>query len=167
VENVQLPDGIRSTWRLLLKEISAFGVVGALCFLVDIGVFQMLYAHAGVGAVLAKLTSTTLSTTLAYFGHRYWSFSHRARTGLRREYTLFFVVNGATLVLGLAIVWFVRYPLDQTHPLVLQAANIASIGLGTIIRYLAYRQWVFPAPEPALEVATAGAGRAQAQDQAA
>ena len=162
---VQLPDGIRDTWRLLLKEISAFGVVGAVCFVLDLGVFQLLYAHMGVGAVLAKLTSTVVSTTAAYFGHRFWSFSHRARTGLRREYALFFVVNGITLVLGLAIVWFVRYPMGQTHPLVLQAANIFSIGLGTVVRYVAYRQWVFPAHDSPLAV-TREAAR-EPQDQAA
>jgi hypothetical protein len=43
------------------------------------------------------------------------------------------------------MVAFVRYPLGQESALVLQAANIASIGLGTVIRYLCYRQWVFPA----------------------
>ena len=154
------------TWRLLLKEISAFGVVGAACFVLDVGLFQVLYVHAGVGAVLAKLISTLVSTTAAYFGHRHWSFSHRARTGLRREYALFFVVNGITLLLGLAIVWFVRYPLDQTHPLVLQAANIISIGLGTVVRYIAYRQWVFPAHDSPLAVSVPSADR-QPQDQAA
>ena len=70
--------------------------------------------------------------TAAYIGHRYWSFSHRARTGLRREFLLFAAVNGATLCLGLAIVAFVRYPLGQESALVMQVANIASICLGTV-----------------------------------
>jgi putative flippase GtrA len=136
---------LRSTWRLLLKELSAFGVVGAFCFVLDLGLFQVLYAGAGFGAVWAKLSSTVVSTTVAYLGHRYWSFSHRARTGLRREYLLFAVVNGLTLLLGLAMVAFARYGLGQESALVLQAVNVASIGLGTVIRYLCYRQWVFPA----------------------
>ena len=136
---------LRGTWRLLLKELSAFGVVGAVCFALDLGLFQVLYTGAGVGAVLAKLTSTVVSTTVAYVGHRYWSFSHRARTGVRREYVLFAVVNGLTLALGLAMVAFARYGLGQESALVLQAVNVVSIGLGTVIRYLCYRQWVFPA----------------------
>jgi putative flippase GtrA len=135
---------LRGTWRLLLKELSAFGVVGAVCFVLDLGLFQVLYTSAGFGAVLAKLTSTVVSTTVAYLGHRYWSFSHRARTGLRREYLLFAVVNGLTLVLGLVMVAFARYGLGQQSALVLQAVNVVSIGLGTVIRYLCYRQWVFP-----------------------
>lgn len=136
--------GLRGTWRLLLKELSAFGVVGGVCFALDLGIFQVLYTSAGFGAVAAKLSSTVVSTTVAYLGHRYWSFSHRARTGLRREYLLFAVVNGVTLVLGLVMVAVARYGLGQESPWVLQAVNVVSIGLGTVIRYLSYRQWVFP-----------------------
>jgi putative flippase GtrA len=136
---------LRGTWRVLLKELGAFGVVGGVCFVLDLALFQVLYTSAGFGAVLAKLTSTVVSTTVAYLGHRYWSFSHRARTGVRREYLLFVVVNGLTLLLGLAMVAFARYGLGQESALVLQAVNVVSIGLGTVIRYLCYRQWVFPA----------------------
>ena len=133
----------------MLKELSAFGVVGGVCFLIDVGLFQVLYAHLGAGAVTAKFVSTVVSMTVAYIGHRYWSFSHRARTGVRREYVLFAVINGATLVLGLGIVALVRYPLGQDGALVLQVANLASIFLGTLIRYFSYRRWVFPAHESA------------------
>lgn len=138
-----LRDRIRSSWRVLIKELGAFGVVGAACFALDLALFQALYAHAGVGAVTAKLVSTLLSMTVAYVGHRYWSFSHRARTGLKREYSAFFMVNGLTLVLGLAIVAAVRYPLGQDSTLMLQVANIASTVVGTAIRFVCYRTWVF------------------------
>jgi len=151
------PSRLRATWRLLAKELGAFGVVGAACFLLDVGLFHVLYAVAGADAVLAKLLATLVSMTAAYVGHRYWSFSHRARTGLRREYLLFAAVNGATLCLGLAIVAFVRYPLGQESALVLQMANVVSICLGTAIRYLSYRTWVFPAHRPEGLPATATA----------
>ena len=144
-----LRDRLEGTWRLLLKELSAFGVVGAACFALDLGVFQLLYAHLGIGAVTSKFLSTVLSMPVAYFAHRHWSFSHRARTGLRREYTLFVAVNGVTFALGLAIVAFVRYPLAQESALTLQIANLAGIAIGTVIRYLSYRRWVFPAHAPA------------------
>ena len=143
----RLTGRLSSTGRVLLKELSAFGVVGVFCFFLDVGLFQLLYGSLGVGAVTAKFLSTVVGMTVAYFGHRYWSFAHRARTGLRREYLLFAVVNGLTLLLGLAIVALVRYPLGQEHALVLQMANIASIVLGTVVRYLCYRKWVFPAHE--------------------
>ena len=137
---------LRSTSRLLLKELGAFGVVGGVCFVLQIACFQLLYAHLGVGAVRSNLIATVVSMTAAYVGHRYWSFSHRTRSSVRREYVLFAAINGVTLLLGLAVVAFVRYPLGQDSPLVLQVANISSIVLGTVIRYLGYRRWVFTEP---------------------
>ena len=92
--------------------------------------------------------STLVTTALAFTGHRYWSFSRRAHPGLSRESLRFAVVNAVTLGLGLAIVAFVRYPLGQEDAVVLQAANVASIAVGTVIRFLSYRYWVFPARRP-------------------
>ena len=133
------------TIRRLVKELSAFGIVGGVCFLLDVGLFQLFYAHVGLGAVTSKFLATTVSMTAAYVGHRYWSFSHRARPGLRQEYLRFLAINVVTLLMGLGIVAAVRYGLDQEGALVLQVANVASIVLGTLIRYLSYRRWVFPA----------------------
>jgi putative flippase GtrA len=143
---------LRTSRRLLLKELSAFGTVGAACFLIEIGLFQLLYAVVGAGAVTSKLLATLVSMTVAFFAHRYWSFSHRDQLGMRRQYLVFMVINGVTLVLGLAIVALVRYPLGQEGALVLQVANVGSIVLGSVVRYLSYRRWVFPAqavPGPA------------------
>jgi putative flippase GtrA len=141
---------LRGTWRVLLRELSAFGVVGGLSFVLDLALFQYLYSYTGVGAVGAKLVSTLVSTSVAFAGHRWWSFSARARTGLRREYLAFAAVNAVTLLLGLAIVAVVHHPLGQDSAFVLQVANVVSIGIGTVVRFLAYRAWVFPAvPAPA------------------
>ena len=136
---------LRETWHRLARELSAFGIVGAACFLLDVGLFQLLYASAGIDAVTAKLVATLVSMTVAYAGHRYWSFSARARTGVRREYVRFALINAVTLLMGLAIVGFVRHGLEQDSALVLQVANVASIVIGTVVRYLSYRRWVFPA----------------------
>ena len=144
---------VRRRGHLAVKELGAFGIVGAVCFLIDLGLFQLLYAHVGLGAVTSKLVSTLVSMTVAFFAHRHWSFSHRARTGLRREYSLFFVVNGLTLLLGLAIVAAVRYPLGQDGALALQIANVASTAIGTLIRFASYRTWVFVSTQAPAAVA--------------
>lgn len=134
------------SWQLLVRELGAFGVVGGVAFVIDVSLFQLFYAHLGTGAVTAKLLATLASMTVAYVGHRYWSFSHRSRDGVRREYLFFVLVNGMALLVGLGVVAFVRYPLGQESALVLQLANLVSIAVGTVIRYLLYRRWVFNAP---------------------
>lgn len=151
---------VRRTWRVLLKELSAFGVVGAVCFGLDLAMFQLLYAGVGLGAVTAKLGAAAVSMTAAFVGHRFWSFSHRSHSTLHRDYGRFAIVNVATLLISLGVVALVRYPLGQTDVLVLQMANVTSIALGTTIRFLAYRFWVFPSrtgpgSSPAAEVPAA------------
>ncbi|MFP5369872.1 MAG: GtrA family protein [Actinomycetes bacterium] len=136
---------------MLGRDLGAFGVVGATCFVLDLALFQLLYVHVGAGAVTSKLVSTLVTMILAFTGHRLWSFASRGGTGLSGESLRFAVVNGVALGLGLAIVALVRYPLGQDDALVLQAANVGSIIAGTVLRYLAYRHWVFPAA-PALPV---------------
>lgn len=140
----QFKSTLRTSWRILLKELSAFGIVGALNFILDIAIFQFLIAYVGADPLLSKVISTVTTTTTAYFMHRHWSFSHRARTGIGREYGLFFVLNGITLLMSLLIIGLVRYPLGRTDTLALQLANITSIGIGTIFRFWSYKRWVFP-----------------------
>ncbi|WP_448626986.1 GtrA family protein [Geodermatophilus sp. URMC 64] len=151
----RLSGRLRSTGRLLLKEIGAFGVVGAVAFVVDVGLFQILYAEAGVGAVTAKVASTLAGMSVAYLGHRFWSFAHREHERPGRQSLVFVLINCATLLLGAGIVALVRYPLGQESVLVVQIANITSIALGSVIRFLGYRRWVFTAP--GTEDATDGA----------
>ena len=138
----------RSLWSVV-RHLGAFGVVGGVCFAIEVVLFQVLYGHVGMGAVAAKAVATLVSMTVAFFGHRHWSFAHRARTGFRREYPMFLVINGLTLLIGLAIVAFARYGLDLISPWALQGANLVSIAVGTVLRYLMYRRWVFPAADPA------------------
>lgn len=153
-----VPIGTRVRRRL--KELGAFGIVGGIAFVVDISLFQLLYGHLDVGAVTAKTLATLVSMCVAFLGHRNWAFAHRDRTTIRRSFALFTLINTGTLALGAAIIWFVRYPLDQESLLVIQAANIASIGLNSVLRYLAYRRWVFPALTGAAAGAGTGAGAA-------
>jgi putative flippase GtrA len=106
----------------------------------------VLYSVVDLGAITSKLASTIIAMTVAYFAHRHWSFSHRSIAGLRRECIAFFVVNTITLVLGLSLVAVIRYPLGQDDAIVLQFANVTSIAVGSLVRFLCYRRWVFILP---------------------
>lgn len=152
-----IADRISTPWHVLLKELSAFGVVGAVNFGVDLAIFNGLHVGAGVGVLTSKVLSTTVATTLSYFMNRHWSFSHRARTGLRREYVLFFLINVIALLIGLAILAISHYGLGYRDTLSVNIANLIGIGIGTVFRFWSYKRWVFmengtPAPPPAARV---------------
>ena len=136
----------------LVHEILKFGVVGGMAYIVQTGVFNLLRYAGGESALLGDkpLTALTIAviaaTTVAYFGNRHWTFRHRGRQGLRREYTLFFLLNAAALGIALACLGFSHYVLGLTSPLADNiSANVVGVGMGTLFRFWSYRRWVFPA----------------------
>ena len=145
-----LLDRAGSPWQVLAKELSAFGVVGVVNLFVDIGLFNLMHFGVGLGPLTSKVISTSVATTSAYFMNRHWSFSHRARTGLAREYTLFFLLNGVALAMGLVVLGMTRYGFGLTDKLSLNVANLIGIGVGTMFRFWSYKRWVFPPQAEAL-----------------
>jgi putative flippase GtrA len=138
---------LRSTWRVLLKELSAFGAVGLFNVFVYFGLFNWLHFGLGLGPTTATVISNSVATTCAYFMNRHWSFSHRARTGLAREYSLFFGLNAIALLAGVIINDFTYYVLSRTDQVSMNIANLLGIAVGTVFRFWAYKRWVFLAPE--------------------
>ncbi|MGH8963350.1 MAG: GtrA family protein [Jatrophihabitantaceae bacterium] len=136
---------LRHSWRILFKEIAAFGVVGAIGFVIDVGLFNVFFQD---GQIVAKCISTFAATVATYFGNRYFSFSHRARTGIGRETSIFFGINVVTLLFSIAVIGLFEYPLHfKHHLLVMNVVNIATIGLGTIFRFWSYKRFVFLHPD--------------------
>jgi putative flippase GtrA len=138
---------ISTPWHILLKELSAFGVVGAINLVLDIALFNGLHFGLGIGPLTSKVLSTAVATTSAYLMNRHWSFSHRARTGLAREYSLFFLLNGVALLMGLVVLGSTRYGLGLTDKFSINVANLVAIGLGSVFRFWSYKRWVFPAQQ--------------------
>ena len=142
---ISLRDHLRSSWRILLKEVAAFGVIGAISLVIDLGLFNLLLHH---GALKAKCVSTIVATTVAYFGNRSWSFSHRARTSIGRETSFFFGTNLIVLVISELVLALFAYPLNQRHDhVVMNVVNLATIALGTGFRFWAYKRFVFLHPD--------------------
>lgn len=136
-------------FRHVIHELAKFGVVGVVAYIIDFGSFNLLRYAGGQGPLFdhpltAKAIAALLGMTFAYFANRHWTWSDRERTSFRREYSLFFLVNGVALVIALGVLWFSHYVLNLTSPLADNiAANVIGVGLGTAFRFYAYRRWVF------------------------
>ena len=142
-----LLDRLRGSWRVLLKEVTAFGAVGAFCLVLDLGVFNLLL-HLNIGVLTAKCVSTVVATAVAYLGNRHLSFSHRARIGLARETSYFFAINIFVLIFSELILGLFAYPLGFKYDhLVMNVVNLGTIVCGTIFRFWAYKRFVFLHPD--------------------
>lgn len=146
-----LVDRLRDSVSVLFREIAKFGTVGLMAFVIDVGLFNLLMFAGGAGPLndkplTAKVISVVVATTFAYFGNRFWTFRHRGRTHMGREYLLFFALNGVAMVISLSCLWFSHYALGLDSALADNiSANVIGLGLGTLFRFWSYRKWVFPA----------------------
>jgi putative flippase GtrA len=127
-----------------------FGVVGAVSYVVDVTVSNLLLAS--LGPYWATLISMTVAATVAFVGNRYWTWRDRERTGLHREYLLYFLFNLIGLGISLVCVWFCLHVLGAIWPSAFTgrlafniAKNVVGVGLGTMFRFWSYRRYVFAA----------------------
>jgi putative flippase GtrA len=157
--------GLYRRWAMLVHELTKFGIVGVFNTGLDFGIANLLHVGLHTNQYLAKTISVTIAATSSYFMNRYWTFRHRARTGLGREYALFFLLNGVGLVIALACIWLVMGPLDRHGALWFNVAQVLGLVLGMLFRFTTYKRWVFLAPatspesEPPAEVAESEDGQ--------
>lgn len=136
--------------RRLARELSRFVGVGAICFALDAGLFNLLILAFDVGSVTAKVISTILATALSYTLNRAWSFAHTARTGVRRETSLFFLLNAIGLGISTGCLYLSHHVLGYTSVLADNiSANFIGMGLATAFRFITYKRFVFVSHERA------------------
>lgn len=127
----------------LVHELTKFGTIGAVAFVIDTGLYNLFLLVIDWGPMTSKVLATVVSASFAYVGNRFWTFRHREQSGLRREYFLFFLLNGIALLFGVLVIGFTSLTLKLNDPVSLNIANIVGVGLGTLFRFWSYKKWVF------------------------
>jgi putative flippase GtrA len=131
-----------------LAQLVRFGTVGAVAFIVDFGVFNLIRFGPGelleAKPVTAKILSVTVATLVAWLGNRYWAFAQTRTESRTRELASFAAVNVGGMLIAVGCLAVSHYVLGLRSPL---ADNISANGvglvLGTAFRYAAYRWVVF------------------------
>lgn len=143
--------------RAAFHELAKFGTVGALAFVVDTGLFNIILHAQPHKPLTAKVVSTVVAASLAFVLNRAWSFRHRQRSSIRREYMLFFVLNAVGLVIAVGCLGFSHYLLGFHSRLADNvSANGFGVAFGTLFRFWSYRRFVWLAPAAVEEAASDG-----------
>jgi putative flippase GtrA len=131
-----------------VRELLKFGVVGAGGVVVDVGLSNLLLTQMPHKPLTAKGISTLAAITFNYVGNRHWTFRHRTRSQVHREYAAFFAISIVGLLMTLGVVAFTRYVLGYEGRLAFNiSANVVGLALSTVFRFWAYRTFVFPVME--------------------
>lgn len=134
----------------LLGYAVKFGVVGLVCYGIDVGIFNLLrwgvFGTGGffTGPIGAKIVSAAISTVVAWLANRFWSFRDRRRSDLGWEFLEFGAVAVVGIGIGVGCIAVSHYLLGFTSLLADNiAGNVVGLVLGTAFRFLMYRYWVF------------------------
>lgn len=141
-----------------MRELAAFGTVGALAFVVDTGLFNLLRLHPASPLshkpLTDKIISAGVATLLSWVGNRWWTYRHQRREALLPELLLFGVMNGLALLIAVGCLALSHYVLGFRSALADNVSgNLVGVGLGTAFRFLAYRTWVFRARDDVADLA--------------
>lgn len=137
---------IRGLFSLFWREVSKFGTVGAFAFVLDNGLWWiLLHGPLDGSATKARIISACTATLFSWVANRLWTFRHRRQANITREVVLFFIINGVGIIISSGFTWIAQYPLGITDAKWLGFAGVVGIGVATILRFFAYRFWVFNA----------------------
>lgn len=146
----------------LVHELGKFGVVGILAFILDTSIFATL-RWTDMDPNKAKIIATVIAASAAFIGNRFWTWRYRERSGLGREYVLYFIFNAAGLGITLLVLNFshsvlgAAWPIFATKQADVISAQLVGNAIATVFRFWSYRRFVFLAPQVA--PANAGTGR--------
>lgn len=136
----------RGLWDLFLKEVLKFGIVGALAFVVNASVTLLLMNtwFQDEGHVKAKFIAGVVATLFSWIVNRLWTFREKRQENKLREAVQFAVVNLIGIGVESGCVLFTFYILGMTSKEAsFISGTIVGTVLGTVVRYFAYRYWVY------------------------
>lgn len=138
----------------LIRELGKFGVVGAVCYGIDLAVFNLAEAKFGWGWFPALLLSTIVSASCAFLGNRYWTWRDASRSAMHREYGLFFLFNLVGLAISTGLLLLSHDVLGSIWPVLRTqladniSGKVIGVAFASLFRFWAYRRYVFrPAPK--------------------
>ncbi|MFI9641934.1 GtrA family protein [Micromonospora sp. NPDC051925] len=140
-------------WQKFIREALKFGVVGGVNTVINYAVFNALALTVFVdGQLKATVIATIVATITSYLMNRHWTYRDRPKAALQREYALFFLFNGAGLIIELGVLAAAKYGLGFNSLLALNVAKTGGVLLATLFRFWSYRTFVFqPVPQHAEE----------------
>ncbi|GAA3679384.1 hypothetical protein GCM10023081_16980 [Arthrobacter ginkgonis] len=140
----------------LWREVAKFGTVGGISFVIDNGVTLLLMHGVMSGSeAKARFVGATVATLFSWAANRYWTFRHRRQANMAREFGMFFLINGIGIGISTGFTAIAKYGLGIQDKNLLFAAGVVGIVVATVVRFLAYRFWVFTAEHPSKRVPSA------------
>ena len=121
-----------------------FAITGLAAYAADVVVFNVALLLLRIDPLAAKALSSVVAITVAFLGSRYYTWPGGPRTGMRRAVVTFVAISVAAPVVQATCLWVTHHLLGLTSALADNlSANVLGMGAATILRYRAFRRFVF------------------------
>ena len=130
----------------LVRQLSKFALVGGVGFVIDTLSFTLLRLTPAFAEspIKAGFISTALAIAANWIGNRYWTFGPHRSTRSGMEAIEFGVVSVLGMLVALACLAVSHYVLDLRTLLADNiSGNVVGLVLGSALRFLLYRHWVY------------------------
>lgn len=142
------PASLRERVVAWVCEFIQFGLVGALSFIIDLSLFNVLQ-HGPIGVLAghpntANVVSATIATIFSWVANRLWTYRGRTQANVAREALLFTFANVGGVLITQFCLFFSHEVLGLHSPLADNvAAYVVGFVLGTAFRFVFYHYIVF------------------------
>lgn len=130
-------------WKRIPRQLFWFGVGGAIGFVVDAGIVQLLVSKADANPYIARLFSFLCAATSTWLFNRRYTFPDRGGHTLFGEWTRYMTAMSFGFALNYATYALVVFYSSFVHAWPSIAVAAGSLP-GSLINFTGARQWAFP-----------------------
>ncbi|GAA1345477.1 putative flippase GtrA [Arthrobacter roseus] len=139
-----LIERMRGLASLFWREVAKFGTVGGVAFVIDNSLTWILMHSIMDGSqTKARFVGASVATIFSWLANRLWTFRHRRQSNVGRELGMFLLINGIGIGISTGFTAIAEYWLGITENTPLFFAGVIGILVATVVRFFAYRFWVF------------------------
>lgn len=141
-------------------ELTKFGIVGGICFGLDLSIYYGLTEMAGTPTILAKSIGVVMATLVNYYLNKTWTWGQNNRDGKRfARYIALYTISGVLNVVSNEVFlkilppqefqMFIMDPLAEVQKPFLTLkldkflAVIGATLVGMVVNFVGQKLWVF------------------------
>lgn len=139
-----LMDRIRGLASMFWREVAKFGAVGGVAFVIDNGItFYLMHGPMSDSEAKARFVGASIATVFSWIANRFWTFRHRRQANVAREFAMFVLINGIGIGISTGFTALAKYGFGVQDKNMLFLAGVVGILVATVVRFYAYRFFVF------------------------